>query len=298
MDKMEQGETYNEVELGDDGLPADPEAEGAEDSEYVPDTIMGIPKNKVFMGVVVIILIIMLLCVFALRSKNKSNDVSNDTFEYDTSGDIIIEDFMSETYEDDYSYDESVPEEEVVLTVYDLSSEEQIRLRKAGYSADEINYALEHGFNVDDLVAAANELYDAAAKEALARMSNTAGAEYKNLMNSTYLGQKHQEFVDQSTVPEGTSVAYTTTQVINTDYTKCDTNGTQLFLKCKIGEGVYYWYQCTPQRWASLPQAGNIVLRFTFSVYGECLFVVDCTETDPTLDTIDSSQDIYEVITE
>lgn len=298
MDKMEQGTTYEEVPLDEQGLPIDEETEANEELEYVPDTIMGIPKDKVIIGAAVLLLAIIAIVVIISRLSSSSNnsDTEDVVIEYDTSMDILIEDYVEDDYYEEPIEDTLVDEEP--LTVYDLSTEEQLSLRKAGYSADEINYAIEYGFSVDDLIAASDALYDEAAKEALERMSNTAGAEYKELLNSTYLGQKEQTFVDQRNITDGSSVAYTTTQVINTDYTKCKTNGVQLFLKCKIGEGVYYWYQCTPQRWAALPDAGNIVLQLTFSVYGDCLFVTNCFETDSTLDTIDSSQDLYEVITE
>ena len=56
-------------------------------------------------------------------------------------------------------------------------------------------------------------------------------------------------------------------------------------------------YVVTPERFAKLPQEGNIVLRVEYTVYGANTYVTDIHETDPTLDTIDSSASTMDEIT-
>ncbi len=281
MQEMKQGDEYDEFGFDED---AEEESdEGAEETSGPITSIYGIPIKYLIIGGVVLLILVMVLVGINFTS-------SGDRYE-------------EPTYVDQQVYQEpSFVEEQPVITepvqeaapdvqpsLDNLGDGEYALLRKYGYSADEIELALKWGYSVQDMIEASMALQDEAAKEALQRMSDTAGSEYKTLMNYTYLGQPEITVDDQRGLDADTLVSEVVTETINADYIKCPTKGVQLFLKCRIGDNTYFWYAVTPQRWVTLPDSGNIVLDLTVAYYGDDVFIIDAVEANDALDTINSS---------
>lgn len=287
---MEQGENYEESTQQEE--PGYDETEANEDTSSLPDTIYGIPRGR-FVIIVVFILLVVIGAIVAFKMTRRpasvpsepADDVLDDTYYEDEDlgfGDEIIVD-------DTTMVDVPMGTTTATATIEDISTQQQIELRKHGYSGDEISFALEQGFDVDALIEAAVDLETAAQKEAIKRLSDTAGPEYKYLLNYTYLGQDEQPLVSQSDLPLEEQISYTETVVLNTDFVKCPLNGMQLYLKCKYSGDTYIWYQVTPQRYLDLPESGNIVLQLQLHHYGDSTYVVGITELDGSLSTVDST---------
>lgn len=301
---LNQGEEYEEQDVTD-------EVDEDDDVETVVDTIYGIPKQYVYLGAAVVVVLIIGIVVFATRKsifgdKKKQENVVTDTWEDNTYspdldmsistdtgsfGDVLVDDpYAGMDFPEDLYY------EDVYYDMEDISSEDMIRLRGYGYTGDEIEYALSHGFSVDALIERAKSRLDSINAESWRRTSDASSEEYKYLMDKTYLGQPEaMPVIDQREMDPLQVINDYTNVVINCDYEKCPMNGLQLYLKCKIANDTYYWYPVRPARWATLPQSGNIVLRITFNNWAGSTYIVDAEETDSTLDTIDSSNDIHKV---
>ena len=298
MSEMQQGEEYIEEDL--DEFVDD---ESSEDTDAPIDLIAGIPKNYVYIGGVVLLVIILLVIVVTTRkTKSKEEDIvlpqQNEYYQQavDTTfyEEPIVE-TVQEPVEPEYEVGEIVngfmwdgttwvnPEPAISL-------EDNKRLRAAGYTGDEIDYALKNGFDVESLIAASQELYDKEAKEALQRMSDTASPEFLYIIDNTYFSQVGYEFVPQKELPLSEQTIVSNSFVVNADYVKCPTYGSQLQLKCKVASDLYVWLILTPQRWEQLPDAGNIVLRVYYTEYGPNRYVTDVKEVDSSLDTIDTAE--------
>ena len=296
MEEMKQGEDYEELDV----LSEEYDEEGAEDTESDIQTIFGIEKNKFIIMLIAGVLIILVLALVVgkkVSSENTNTEPTNlpsEDFSLDEGDSGFVEEDTTpqSTNPDVKLWGDTATDEEVEDAGPDISSistDVEIQLRKAGYTGDEISYALDHGFNTDALIEAAAELHQEAAKEALAAISDTAGDEYKALLNYTYLGQPEFTVSDQSglNVEDMHIVERTVTK--NVDYVKCPPHGYQLYLKCKITPDTAYWYAVTPQRWCQLPDAGNIVLKYIELEYGDHTYITSVTEADNTLSTVDSS---------
>ena len=140
-------------------------------------------------------------------------------------------------------------------------------LRRAGYTGDEIDIALNNNMNNDELLATSEELQNEVAKEALIRMSDTASPEFQERTNySVYCMPLNQFDTYDPTIPGSINGEYS--YIVNADFEKVPTYGLQLFIKCKIADGTYIFYNITPARWEELPDTGNIVLRINYRLYG------------------------------
>ena len=212
-------------------------------------------------------------------------------------------------YYTDASYDSSVNSTESLNTTSADSTETfgtdetTIKLRKLGYTGDEIELAKSMGISVDDLVKKAEALRDEEAKEALKRMSDTASDEYKNIVNNSVFCLPQLTF-DKYDENDVNSKTYDSKFVVNADYWKVPTYGNQLFIKCKIANATYCFYNIGPARWAELPDEGNIVLQINYTVYGTKnvnMYITSISEIDTTKITVnpqDSASDLNDIVKE
>ena len=293
MSEMQQGEEYVEEDIED--INAQFEDEGDEDTDAPIDTILGFPKQYVYIAGVIILVLIIGAVVLSTRSKK----VKEEDIVYPEQNPIYQE-IQTEVVEPEPEQEEIAVGTELNGYVWDgtawveavspLDDETNKKLRAMGYTGDEIEYALRNGFNVEYLIEAAQELYDIEAKEALIRMSDSASDEFKYIIDNTYFGQVGYEFVPQKNLDIGDVHLKSSYFVVNADYVKCPTYGSQLQLKCKVASDLYVWYIITPQRWEELPDKGNIVLRVDYTEYGPNLYVTSVREVDSTLDTIDAAE--------
>lgn len=192
---------------------------------------------------------------------------------YDATGNAL---FTYALYEDDESAEGDYVES------LDTDTEE---LRKLGYTGDEISLAKEAGVDLQLLKDHAQELRDEEAKESLVRMSDHASEEFQMIANNSIFCMNEIQFpvesYDQLTISE--EHAY----VVNADYWKVPTYGLQLYIKCKIANGTYVFYNVTPTRWVSLPEEGNIVLKITYRLYGNDA-AINCYVTN--IEEVDSTE--------
>lgn len=286
----EQGEDYEEYEdLDEDAEEYDED----DDVETVYDTIYGVPKKVVYVGVAVVIVVI--IAIFVFVSWGGDEEVEEEPAFVDET--VWVDEPAEVVQEPVEDVQEEIPVDDTfVYDIEDLTSFEIKDLRSYGYTGDEIEYSISHGFDTDAMIERAKAELDEVNRESWERTSDAASDEYKYLMSMTYLGQPDSdEVIDQSQVEFLDRITLSTDVTINCDYEKCPMKGMQLYLKCKVANDTYYWYPVTPDRWVTLPDKGNIVLRITFEQYGIGTFITNAVETDSTLDTIDSSNDIDDV---
>ena len=164
------------------------------------------------------------------------------------------------------------------------------KLRMYGYTGDEIELAMKTNANIDDLIAQAQELQDIAAKEALARVSDSASDEYKEMVSSTMYCMPYQQFksfaINDPNVHNATG-----SYIVNADYEKIPTYGYQLNIKVKIANGTYAFMPIQPQRYMSLPDSGNIVVKVEYAILGPShedtnFYITNITEVDITTLTV------------
>lgn len=300
MIQMRQGENYEEdISPGDSNNAVEAE----ENTSSIPDTIYGVNRHKFIIIIAAIILVLMILFVYH-KTVKQSETENSDILTGGTDIDVTVDDYASESgFELSIESDDATPAEpdleasseyqqETVsdpqVSIASLSSDAELRLRKYGYSGDEIEFAIEHGFSVDDLVQASQDLLDQASQESLIRMSDSLSPEFQYMLDYTYLGQKDQDLIPQYNLPAEERVSYSEERVINTDFVKCPIRGLQPYLKCKLDDTYSFWYQVTPQRYCELPDSGNIVLTVQIIYYGDSMFIADAYESS-TATTINAS---------
>lgn len=293
MQEYNQGDTYEEY-TDENGLPLE-EAEGIEDTEAKITKLWGIPIKFVVLGGVGVFVIILLLLLFSLRDKPEESSPIDNFQSIDTTV-TPVQPVDTSDMVWDYATGQYVPADQVTqittpaeVDLSSLSTEDQLTLRKLGYTGDEIATALEAGFDVQGLIDHAIELHDAEADEALRRMSDSASEEFRWIIEYSYFGQPGYEFISHADDYFGSYAYEHNSYVVNADYVKCPTYGSQLQLKCKVAEDLEVFYVVTPERFDSLPDNGNIVLEVSYTLYGENTYVTDIKEAEGTYDTIDST---------
>ena len=130
-------------------------------------------------------------------------------------------------------------------------------LRKWGYTANELEVASRDGISAKALVEQAKKDREAAQREALKVVSDTASPEYQNLLNMTWLGGEPLDL----TGVDPNIVYNTETWTENVDYEKCGAQGTQLFIKLYLDDGTAAFMAVTPGRYVELADSGNIVVN-------------------------------------
>lgn len=296
MRVSKQGDTYEE-----DGELTDNTGEAEEEVSQKITAIYGIPIKMLVPIAIGVLILVFAVVGLTFTSGGERYDATDGSGEFEMTFDdsSMLEDpwATSETVVDPWAASETVTDPwatsgdavdlwAVSDTTTTVDTNDYALLRKYGYSADEIDTAYAWGFDIDQLVEDAKALQDEAAKEALQRMSDTAGEEYKHLLDVTYMGQPEITVDDQRLVAAEEIVSEITEVVINADYVKCEPRGVQLQLKCKISENEYYWYTIEPRRWVTLPDRGNIVLRLKIHQYGDDRYVIAASEDNSNLDTV------------
>ena len=291
---MEQGNTYEEDLLNE-------ELGSESETDTSITTIYGIPKKYFLLGCGAAAIILLLLVVFALKRPEKpaTESLLEDTTVVTEEDATVTEPYVADESELDWlntptatasgdSVNPAAVTTDNPAAVPTLDNETQNMLRSLGYTADEITFIIDNNLPTDNLVADAEAAVDARNKESIDRLSDTASPEYKALLDQTYLGQPLNALpVDQTTVTEP---HYETTQItLNSDYVKCPTNGMQLWLKCKVDANTYVWINPAPERFAKLPDRGNIVITIEYYAYGENTYITKAYESQTGLDTVEGN---------
>ena len=214
---------------------------------------------------------------------------------YDSAGNVLG------TYEPASTSPDAVTNDSIETTT--TSSDDVELLRKMGYTGDEIELAQSTGVDTDTLVEAAEKLHDEAAKEALERMSDSASEEFQYIVNNSIFCLPEITF-DEFDDSQEQSRLYTGEYVVNADYEKVPTYGNQLWIKVKIANNTYAFYLVTPERWATLPEAGNIVMRVQYTMYGTNnvnMYITGLQEVDTTQITVnpeDSASELSDILSD
>lgn len=183
------------------------------------------------------------------------------------------------------------------------SNVDTVTLRKLGYTGDEIELAMSMGVSVQELIDKAQELRDQEAADAIVRMSDSASDEFKYIVNNSIFCLPEITY-DKFDISVDSSRNYTGSYVVNADYWKVPTYGYQLMLKCKIANDTYCYYIVTPERWATLPEEGNIVLNISYTMYGTnhvnmyITSIKEVTTTEITVNSQDSARDLQDILSD
>lgn len=197
---------------------------------------------------------------------------------------------VSDTSSTETSTEETVVDEDI-----------KVQLRKLGYTGDEIELALSNGLSTDALIEQATALRDAEAKEALIRIQDSASDEFKYIVNNSIFCMEEKTFDVYDHDIEG-AINYKGSYIVNADYEKCPVRGYQLYIKCKIANDTYVFYDVSPDRWGTLPDSGNIVLRIQYTIYGSHnpnMYITEIEEVNTTEITVnpeDSASDLNDII--
>ena len=155
--------------------------------------------------------------------------------------------------------------------VFTYTTEELASLRAWGYTGSEIEQ-----YQLDEVPA--SELIEAsrlAQEEARATLSNPESAEYLALLNQTWLGEKATQapnFIVNQTQYSSTTVT------LNADYDKVPVHGTNLFIKVTLADGTHHWMECSPFRYGSLADSGNIVVTYDLIVFDGVQYITNMRE--------------------
>ena len=175
-------------------------------------------------------------------------------------------------------------------------------LRKLGYTGDEIQAAQASGADLNAMADEARKLQDEAAKEALIRMSNSASEEFQYLLNYSIFNLPKIEFPQTENTFD--RVMKDGNYIVNADYEKLDTYGNQLIVKLKIANNTYAFMVISPDRWSTLPDTGNMVVRINYTLFGMKntsieMYITSIEEIDVTQITVnpeDSARDIDDIV--
>lgn len=233
------------------------------------------------------------------------NGVTTDDPMGETSDGVIDDSGVIEESGDNYSDDGVIIEEsnDIVMEPSDYSDDDVTMLRALGYTGDEIELAMSNGLDIEALKEDAEKVRDEEAKKALARMSDSASDEFKEIVNNSIFCQPYKEF-QQFDANASTFHNSTGSYIVNADYQKVPTYGYQLYIKCKIANGTYAFMDVEPSRWETLPEEGNIVLQIDYIIYGTditSMYIKSITEIDITKTTVnpqDSAQDLESILNE
>ncbi len=176
-------------------------------------------------------------------------------------------------------------------------------LRKWGYTADEIELAQSMGISVDTLVERAKEAQYEAQLEVMKEASKETSEQFQTMLNYSIFCLPEVEFDSfDSSVEQSRN--YSGSYVVNADYEKVPTFGNQLYIKCKIANATYTYFCVKPDRWETLPEEGNIVLRINYTMYGTNrvnMYITSIEEVDTTKITVnpeDSASDLEDILQE
>lgn len=175
-------------------------------------------------------------------------------------------------------------------------------LRKLGYTGDEIQAAQVAGADLNAMADEARRLHDDAAKEALIRMSDSASEEFQYLLNYSIFNLPKIEFPETENTFD--RIMRDGNYVVNADYEKLDTYGNQLIVKLKIANNTYAFMVIKPDRWSTLPDTGNMVVRINYTLFGMKntsveMYITSIEEIDVTQITVnpeDSATDITDIV--
>ena len=271
-DADEEDDEDDEEDMNDEDADDDEEDEDDEDDDdeesYHSSSFGG---NTKFIVIGVAAVVVILIGVFVVRPMltKKSSD------------DTLAEEEWDDTLVDETAevYEEPAPVETHTVREVLTTDENATILSTYGYTGSEIQLAESLGLDMATLISNSQSRQEASAREAIKKLSDTGSTAYKNLVNKTYLSQeRNSDPVDQSKLPAELQINNTVIRTYNGTYEKCPTFGTQLFLKCKIFNGIYVWYPISPARWVQLPDTGSIVLDVALCQYGNGTYVTGIQE--------------------
>lgn len=264
-EKMEQGETYEEVTT--------------DESAETPAKTGHMDKVKIIALALVAVFVIGALFIFVLGKKNgASTNDSGDDYSYDDSGD---------SYSDEFWEEDTQSAQEIYTG--NFTDKEIESLRKWGYTGDEIEYYMNSGLDYDTLVSSAKELQSDAQKEVIDELNDTASGAYKKLLNMTWLGGK--DFKVKKINPDTDENGISYEDIIeNVDYVKCGAKGKQLFIRCTLDDGTNIFMMVPPERWVTMRKKGNIVIQYTLESYGKTKVITAVAEVEQS-SMYDSSDD-------
>lgn len=148
-------------------------------------------------------------------------------------------------------------------------------LRKWGFTNSQMEIAQRDGISAEDMVAQAKQERKEAQYEAMMEAADATSEAYQKLLQQTWLGQPP---MDISGFNDINTMYQTETKTENVDYDKIEAHGRQLWIKCYLEDGTTAFMQCTPARYNSLPDSGNIVIQYTMLVAGDSRVITAINE--------------------
>lgn len=245
MEIMNQGDEYKEGE-----------------TEILEETK---PKvNKKLIIIAVSIVVVGLGIVAAFTGGDKSGETPTDIIE-GMDGNDWFTDIEGNPLDDPFTMD---------YTLEDISI-----LRSYGYTAEEIEQHQDNLTDVSYLIEEAKASMEKRVQELYVELSekasNPKSAEFKQLMNMTWLQGKPRVVATNADTFE------ITTYKENCRFTKVPARGPQLFIKLDLdstGESVFL--NVTPHRYAALKSEGQMVITYDLVAYGDQNYITNLVEVE------------------
>lgn len=160
-------------------------------------------------------------------------------------------------------------------SVGEFSAKTADTLRKWGFTNSQMEIASRDGISAEAMVEQAKFERKQAQYEAMMEAADEASEAYQKLLNQTWLGQPPMDisgFVDTNTMYSSES------HTENVDYEKVEARGMQLWIKCYLENGITAFMPCSPARYNSLPESGNIVVTYTVVTSGGSQVITSINE--------------------
>lgn len=250
-------------------------------------------KNKLILiaGLLVVLVLIVVILLFVVKLKTgNSEEVVDSSGDGQVDFNVLMEQaadgVSTNTVTTGATTTEETPAQETSNSEdLIISDEEADLLRSYGYTGDEIEFYRKYGLSYDVLIEEAEKSQQEVAEKRIEELSDTASDEYKRLLKLTWLSGKKLDV--KEVVPDeygDINITYET-KIINGDYVKCGAQGTQLFIKVKMGDLGNAFMFVSPQRWVTMPEKGNIVVSADICHYGDVSVITNIYEVETGAET-------------
>lgn len=169
--------------------------------------------------------------------------------------------------------DEIISGEQVIVEeVFAYTAEEIEDLRLAGYTGVEIDDFEFEEIDAQSLIKSAEEARKAKYEAEIVPYLNSASDEFKYLESNTWVG------LEKFDIPDDKENWQYYIETYNVDYQKVAAAGMQCFIKFYLPDGNVGFFMMSPDRYVSLADSGNMVIRVKYCAMSNGINVITNVE--------------------
>lgn len=237
---LKQESSYNPKSV--DGTPAQqPKSSKApKRKEHDEDEVLAKDNSKLLIIIFLALVVVIVAIVIALKFTGGSTE--DNSLVKESEGDMSSIEYIEPVF--------AYTEDEIAL------------LRTVGYTGTEIEENQANGISAQSLIDTATAEQEAWIQEFVAPLYDTASEDYKQNLQSTWLG-----LTERFDVAEYLDSIVQQSVTRNLDFEKITVQGNQIFLKIYLDANShddYFFMSVTPKRYLELPDSGNIVVVYEY----------------------------------